>query len=161
MSRLLVQSSIAPAFIERVKSNFVKASSLTGFDPLAPTTYYGPMADSAHFNRVMSFIENGKNSTEVSTGAERKGQKGYFVEPTVFLNPSEDNPLFTDEIFGPVMVINTFDTVEEALRIANNSITGLAGEDYIASSRFFDLDRTGAHCRTNSFTLYFGSHART
>jgi aldehyde dehydrogenase (NAD+) len=129
MSRLLVQSSIADSFIEKVKARFASAGELTGFDPSVPTTAYGPMADITHFNRVMSFIEVGKQSSaELLYGGSQKGGKGLFIEPTVFLNPSADNPILTEEIFGPVLVVNTFDTVEEAIVLANNSVTGLAGK---------------------------------
>jgi aldehyde dehydrogenase (NAD+) len=130
MSRVLVQDTIADKVIERIKSMFLEEDMKTGYDPLEPTTYYGPMADLSHFKRVMSYIESAKKTTEVLTGGSRKGSKGYFIEPTVFLNPSADQPIYTEEIFGPVMVVNTFSTPEEAVRLANDTDTGLAGEHF-------------------------------
>jgi aldehyde dehydrogenase (NAD+) len=127
MSRLFIQDTIADKFIALVKSKFQAADKLTGFDPLQLATSYGPMADSQHFRRVMQYIENGKNKTQVLTGGSKKGDKGFFVEPTIFLNPSYDDPIYREEIFGPVLVINTFSTPEEAIRLANDTDTGLAG----------------------------------
>lgn len=127
MSRLFIQDTIADKFVTLVKSKFQAADKLTGFDPLQQATSYGPMADLQHFRRVMQYIENGKNKTQVLTGGSKKGDKGFFVEPTIFLNPSADDPIYREEIFGPVLVISTFSTPEEAIRLANDTDTGLAG----------------------------------
>lgn len=128
MSRLLIQDTIADKFIMLVKSMFQAADKQTGFNPLERTTSYGPMADSQHFNRVMSYIDIGKKTTEVLTGGAKKGDRGFFIQPTVFLNPSADLPIYREEIFGPVLVVNTFSTPEEAIRLANDTNTGLAGK---------------------------------
>ncbi len=127
MSRLFVQDTIADKFIALVKSKFEAAEQQTGFDPLQLTTAYGPMADSEHFNRVMHYIQRGKKNTELLIGGSKKGERGFFVEPTVFLNPSEDAPIYREEIFGPVLVIKRFSTPDDALRLANDTDTGLAG----------------------------------
>lgn len=127
MSRLLIQDTIAEKFISLVKAKFQAVNELTGFDPLDDATQYGPLANSAHLDNVMSYIESGKKSTELLVGGSRKGEKGFFVEPTIFLNPSVDEPIYAEEIFGPVLVIKTFSTVEEGIKLANDTDTGLAG----------------------------------
>jgi acyl-CoA reductase-like NAD-dependent aldehyde dehydrogenase len=70
-------------------------------------------------------IERGKNEAELVVGGVRHGDQGCFVEPTVFLNPQKDAQIYTDEIFGPVAVVRTFDTEEEALEVANDTEYGL------------------------------------
>jgi len=130
-SRLLVQESIAPAFIEAVKARFAHAETLTGFDPTEATTAYGPLADKAQFDRVLSFIEKGKAANgEPVIGGKQKGDKGYFIEPTIFLNPDKESAIFKEEIFGPVLNIRTFKTEEEAIELANDTNTGLSAQLY-------------------------------
>lgn len=58
--------------------------------------------DSIQFNRVMQYVEGGKKTAKVLIGGKRKGEKGYFVEPTVFTEVADDDPLNKEEIFGPV-----------------------------------------------------------
>jgi aldehyde dehydrogenase (NAD+) len=126
-SRLYVQEDIAPKFIEAVKGEFEKASSTLGADPRDKTTVLGPLADKKQFDSVLSFIDDGKKSAKLLTGGKRKGKTGYFVEPTIFLDPSDDSRAYKEEIFGPVLVIKTFKTEEDAIKLANNSGYGLAG----------------------------------
>lgn len=79
----------------------------------------------------MSFLESGKSSgAEVLTGGIRKGNKGCFIEPTIYLNPDAKSTIYTDEIFGPVLTIKTFKTEEEAIEMANDTTYGLAASIY-------------------------------
>lgn len=86
-SRVLVQEGIAPKFIEAIKTAFEKADEKMG-DPNLEDTAFGPLADKKQFERVMSFMTGAKEEgVQVLTGGERKGDKGTFVRPTIFLNP--------------------------------------------------------------------------
>lgn len=127
-SRCYVQEEIAPQFIESMKVEFEKAASALGADPLDKTTALGPLADNAQFDRVMSFVVAGSKSAKLLTGGKRKGQKGYFFEPTIFLEPADDNAAYKEEIFGPVLIIKTFRTEDEAIELANNTHFGLSGK---------------------------------
>lgn len=127
-SRLYVQESIAPTFIEAVKGRFATLTESLGANPLEATTMHGPMADEAHFNRVMSYIELGKQSAQPLIGGSRKGDKGFWIEPTIFLNPDKESRVYKEEIFGPVLSIVTFKTEEEAIELANDTNTGLSGK---------------------------------
>ena len=127
-SRLYVQESIAPQFIEAVKARFADISSKLGANPREVTTGHGPMADEKHFNRVMNYIDIGKKTGAPIIGGTRKGDKGYFIHPTIFLNPNKDSPIYKEEIFGPVLNIVTFKTEEEVIEMANDTNTGLSGK---------------------------------
>jgi aldehyde dehydrogenase (NAD+) len=123
-----VQESIAPAFIGAVKARFLGATSALGADPQDPTTMMGPIADEIQFNRVMSYINIGKEGGAALVGGAQKGDKGFFIEPTIFLNPDKESRVYREEIFGPVLTIQTFKTEEEAIELANDTKTGLSCE---------------------------------
>ncbi|KAF2651684.1 aldehyde dehydrogenase [Lophiostoma macrostomum CBS 122681] len=131
-SRLFVQSSIADKFIEGLKARFQGASGIMG-DPSEPSTMLGPLADNKQLERVLGFIETGKSEAKLLVGGERKGDKGAFVEPTIFLNPSKDATIYKDEIFGPVLTVLTFETEEEAIKLANDTSYGLSACVYTGS----------------------------
>lgn len=126
-SRLFVQEAMAPAFIEAVKERFRVISSHLGADPKLGTTMHGPLADEAQFNRVMSYIDIGKETSAPVVGGNRKGDKGFFIEPTLFVNPDKNSRHYKEEIFGPVLSIVTFKTEDEAIELANDTKTGLSG----------------------------------
>lgn len=88
----------------------------------------GPLADKSQLERVLGYIEAGKSEAELLVGGERKGEKGTFVQPTIFLNPKKDAKIYREEIFGPVLTILTFDTEEEAIKLANDTSYGLSGK---------------------------------
>ncbi len=98
-----------------------------GADPRTGTTTHGPLPDEAQFNRVMSYIDLGKEYSPPVVGGNRKGDKGFFIEPTLFVNPDKKGKVFNEEIFGPVLSIVTFKTEEEVIELANDSVTGLSG----------------------------------
>lgn len=113
-------------FIAGLKERFKAAASAMGPDPSQMTTTLGPLADKIQFDRVMSFIDSGKNDAEMIVGGHRQGEKGYFVQPTIFLNPHKQAKVYKEEIFGPVVTISTFDTEEEAIDLANDTTYGLS-----------------------------------
>jgi gamma-glutamyl-gamma-aminobutyraldehyde dehydrogenase len=124
-SRLLVQREIKDALLEKLVA---RASSMQPGDPLDPASKMGAMVDANHAANVMRFIKAGKKSARLVAGGELVGVggRGSFVQPTIFDNVRHDDPLARDEIFGPVLSIIPFDDEEEAVRIANDSIYGLA-----------------------------------
>lgn len=126
-SRLFVQASIAEKFIDGLKARFQGLDGAVG-DPNAANTYIGPLADKAQLERVLGYIEAGKSEAELLVGGERKGDKGTFVQPTIFLNPAKDGKIYREEIFGPVLSVLTFETEEEAIKLANDTSYGLSGK---------------------------------
>lgn len=79
-------------------------------------------------NRVLAYIEDGKIEADLICGGNRIGDEGCFVEPTIFLNPNPGSKVYTEEIFGPVLVVKTFQTEKEAISLANDTQFGLSGK---------------------------------
>ena len=125
-SRVYVQEGIYDKFIEKYKAAFIERTKALG-DPDDKSTLLGPLVDEAQFNRVTGFIERGKaqKSGTLLTGGARLGDKGFFIEPTIFTDVNPASEIHTDEIFGPVSVVRTFKTEEEVLKMSNESEYGL------------------------------------
>jgi aldehyde dehydrogenase (NAD+) len=98
-------------------------------DPLDASTRVGPLISSAQRERVEGYIAKGKSegATLVAGGGRPEFSKGYFVQPTVFADVKSKMTIAQEEIFGPVLSILPYDSEEEAIEIANDSIYGLAG----------------------------------
>ncbi|KAF2715196.1 aldehyde dehydrogenase [Pleomassaria siparia CBS 279.74] len=131
-SRTFVHEDIAPKFIEQLKARFEQLTHAIGA-PLDSKTYLGPLVDAKQFERVMDFLDVGKGEAELVTGGKRHGTSGFYVEPTIFLNPAEDARIYREEIFGPVSTIKTFKTEEEVIRMANDTMFGLSACVFTAS----------------------------
>ena len=104
-------------------------------DPLDPSVKIGPLASRAQYDKVLSYIELGKaeGAEMLCGGAAPELGKGWYVRPTVFTNVTNDMRIAREEIFGPVLCVITYDTVDEAVAIANDTPYGLSagvfGED--------------------------------
>jgi aldehyde dehydrogenase (NAD+)/retinal dehydrogenase len=123
-SRVYVQRTIADQFIEEYKKKMAAAANDLG-DPQDAGIRLGPMVDESHLERVKAMVERGRLEAELVVGGARYGDKGCFMEPTVFLNPKNDAEIYKNEIFGPVSIIKTFETEEEVLKLANDTEFGL------------------------------------
>lgn len=124
-SRTFVHEDIADEFVKKLKSRFEQLSHAIR-SPTDANTMMGPLVDSKQFERVMGFLDIGKNEAELLTGGVRKGESGFYVEPTIFLNPKDDARIYREEIFEPVLTIRTFKTEEEAIKLANDTAFGLS-----------------------------------
>ena len=122
-----MHEDIAPKFIAGLKINYERASQDLGASPLDARTTLGPVADKAQLKRVLAYIEEGQKTAQLVTGGKRKGSKGFFIEPTIFLNPAPDSKIYRQEIFGPVIVVKTFKTEDEVIELANDTEYGLSG----------------------------------
>lgn len=97
-------------------------------DPSKEETKVGPMVSKNQLNTVLDYIEIGKNEgADIFIGGKAIDRVGYYVEPTVFIHVTNDMRIAQEEIFGPVLSVITYDSVEEAIEIANDSIYGLSG----------------------------------
>ncbi len=125
-SRLLVQAQIKDAFLEKVQNI---GRTLVPGDPLDPETKLGAIVDEGQMKRVLSYIESGRrDGAEVRLGGRRIREEsgGFYIEPTVFDGVQPRMQIAREEIFGPVLSTLTFETVDEAIRIANDVVYGLA-----------------------------------
>merc|ERR1719481_1467634 len=119
---------------EFVKRATERAKIRTVGDPFAAGTEQGPQVDEEQFNKVLGYIQSGvAEGACLRAGGARWGDKGYFVEPTVFSDVSDDMKICKEEIFGPVQVIQKFKTVEEVVERANNNTYGLAAAVFTSS----------------------------
>ncbi len=128
-SRLVLERKLAGKFLPRLAE--ASAKIIVG-DGLDPKTEMGPLITRAHMDRVLHYIElgRGKGARTICGGGRLTDgalAKGNFVAPTVFVDTRPDMKIVREEIFGPVLVVQLFDTEEEALHLANDTIYGLAG----------------------------------
>lgn len=134
-SRIYVQRSAAERFVARF-GELARARKLG--DPAQKETESGPQADRSQYETVASYVEEGKKTGQLlEPGTAAPADKGgLFVAPTIFLQQPEDSRIMKEEVFGPVVCINTFETEEEAMRLANDTEYGLYAAVYTS-----DLDR--------------------
>jgi len=123
-SRLFVEEKVHDQFIDKMLKK-VKEQKVG--DPFDPDTTQGPQVSQEQCDRVMGFIEAGKKEgAKLLTGGGRVGDKGYFVQPTVFDNVTDNMKIAKEEIFGPVMNILKFKDINEVIRRGNQTFFGLA-----------------------------------
>ncbi|WOL02979.1 aldehyde dehydrogenase family 2 member C4-like [Canna indica] len=123
-SRVYVQEGIYDEFVKKAAES---AQTWKVGDPFDPTVQQGPQVDKAQFDKVLSYIELGKKEgATLLTGGKPCGDTGYYIQPTIFTDVKEDMKIAQDEIFGPVMSLMKFKTIEEAIDKANGTRYGLA-----------------------------------
>jgi len=123
-SRLFVEKKIHQDFVERLAE---KSKERKLGDPLDPHTEQGPQVSQEQMDKILGYVEQGqKEGATLLTGGRRHGKKGYFIEPTVFDNVKDDMAIAKDEIFGPVVSVLPFSSVDEVVERANKTTYGLA-----------------------------------
>lgn len=122
-SRTFVQEGIYDRFVKR---SIELANSRAVGDPFNTSTVQGPQVNAQQLDKILELIDSGiKEGAKLETGGKRIGNKGYYVEPTVFSGVSDGMTIAREEIFGPVQQIIKFKTVEEVIQRSNDSIYGL------------------------------------
>jgi phenylacetaldehyde dehydrogenase len=123
-SRLYVEKSIFDRVVEGVADYAKKIKVGSG---LEPDTQMGPLVSEEQLNRVCGYLEAGfSEGAKALAGGQKKGDRGYFVEPTVLVNTTENMKVVQEEIFGPVVAAMPFSDPDEILPRANDSAYGLA-----------------------------------
>lgn len=123
-SRCYVQEEIYDKFVEKAVA---RAQKKTVGDPFDTKNENGPQVDEEQYKKILSLIQSGKDEkARLMCGGDRLGNIGYFIQPTVFADVTDDMRIAKEEIFGPVQQIIKFKTMEEVIPRANNTAYGLA-----------------------------------
>ncbi|HLW64006.1 MAG TPA: aldehyde dehydrogenase family protein [Gemmataceae bacterium] len=123
-SRLFVEEKIHKEFVDRLAA---KAKGRKLGDPLDPSTEQGPQVSNEQMDKILKYCDIGqKEGAKLLLGGKRHGSNGYFVEPTVFDNVKDEMTIAKDEIFGPVVSVLPFKSMEEVIDRANRTNYGLA-----------------------------------
>ena len=124
-SRLLLHAPIAEEFLARLVE---RSALMTPGNPLDPASALGAIVDEEHTRRVLGFIERARSQGRILLGGTREtvGGRGCFIAPTIVAGLASTAELVTEEVFGPVLAVQTFDDEAEAIRMANDTVYGLA-----------------------------------
>ncbi|KAJ6187565.1 hypothetical protein N7519_002473 [Penicillium mononematosum] len=159
-SRIYVHESVAKQFIKLFCEKF---AAVQMGDPLDPATSHGPQIDLLQYNWIKEYLAIGKKDGTLRLGGD--ANDGFFVRPTIFEGVGEDLRLMRAEVFGPVVVINTFFTETEAIEKANNSEFGLYAAVFtkdldraVRLAKALDAGTVGVNCTspTNARDTAFG-----
>ena len=144
-SRLFVEDNVYDEVVDRIAD---RNRQHTIGDPFDLDTRQGPQVDQAQFDKILQYVEYGKqDGASCVTGGNRVGERGFFVEPTLFTNVTDEMRIAREEIFGPVLSVLKFSEVDELVRRANDTNFGLAAavwtRDVSKAHRFADKVRAG------------------
>lgn len=130
-SRLLVQQGIKKLLLEAM---LAQMDEWQMGDPLDPTTRLGALINKTHFAKVSSYLDQARlEKLKILSGGDTR--QGAYVQPTIIDGVTRDSKLFREEIFGPVLAVTTFNTLEEAIELANDTPYGLAASVYSGNLR--------------------------
>ena len=150
----MVHKSIEEEFVNKLVSISKKAK--VG-DPLDPATQVGPIANGPHYERVLQKIKEAELAGHklLLDGRSFCSDKGYFIGPTIFNDVPNDSDLAQNEVFGPVLSIETWGSEQEVIRLANDSVYGLAAgiwtKDIAFAMRIADRIQAGTVYINNYF----------
>ena len=159
-TRLIVEESIHDEFVNALVERVKKFKLGSGFDE---ETQMGPLISAEHLTKVEKYVETGiKEGARLAVGGRRPEepelQRGFFYLPTIFTDCTTDMKIVQEEAFGPILTVEKFHTEEEAIKLANDSVYGLAGgvwtNDTVKAERCATKMRMGT-VWINDFNLYF------
>ncbi len=123
-SRLYVEKSIFDEVVEGVSAKAKKINIGPGWEAASDM---GPLVSEEQLNRVCGYLESGRaEGAKAVVGGSRHGDKGYFVQPTVLVDTNENMKVVREEIFGPVVTAIPFSDYDDVVKVANNTVYGLA-----------------------------------
>lgn len=135
-TRVFVQRGVLERFLDRL---IARSKNAVIGDPKDEATTFGPLVTKAQMEKVLAYIETGKKEgARLMLGGGRADRKGFYVQPTIFTDVTDDMTIAREEIFGPVLSVLPFDSEDEVIRRANDTQFGLAGG-------VFTRDITRAH----------------
>jgi 1-pyrroline-5-carboxylate dehydrogenase len=154
-SRAVVHQDVYDEVLEKAVA---LTKTLTLGNPEDLSNYMGPVIDEKSFNKIMNYIEVGKQEGRLMTGGEGDDSKGYFIQPTIVADLDENARLMQEEIFGPVVGFSKARDFDHMMKIANNTDYGLTGalisnnrehierarEEFHVGNLYFNRTCTGA-----------------
>ncbi len=154
-SRAIVLEDVYDTVLDRVVE---LTKELTVGNPVDRSNFMGPVIDQAAFDKIMSYVEIGKEEGRLMAGGEGDNSTGFFVQPTIFADLKREDRLMKEEIFGPVVAFAKAKDFTEAIEIANDTDYGLTGavitnnrahidqakEDFHVGNLYFNRGCTGA-----------------
>ncbi|WP_088102743.1 L-glutamate gamma-semialdehyde dehydrogenase [Halalkalibacter urbisdiaboli] len=154
-SRAVVHEAVYDEVLEKVVA---LTEALTVGKPTTHDMYMGPVVDQGAFNKIMSYVEIGKEEGRLMTGGQGDDSEGFFIQPTVFADLEPKSRLMQEEIFGPIVAFSKAKNFEDAIDIANNTEYGLTGavishnraniekakQDFHVGNLYFNRNCTGA-----------------
>jgi aldehyde dehydrogenase (NAD+) len=153
-TRMLLPRSRYDEAVELLQAAF---EGVTYGDPNDPGNIMGPLVNARQRERVLGYIEQGKAEGArlvVGGGAPSHLPKGYFVEPTLFVDVDPDSTIAQEEIFGPVLSVLAYEDDDDAVRIANNSAYGLSGA--VSSASIERAESVARRIRTGTISVNGG-----
>ncbi|MBB5174232.1 L-glutamate gamma-semialdehyde dehydrogenase [Texcoconibacillus texcoconensis] len=123
-SRVVAHEDVYDELLDKVVA---KTKEVTVGDPTDYNTYMGPVIDQAGYDKIMRYMDLGKEEGRLMVGGEGEVSKGYFVQPTVFADLDPQARMMQEEIFGPVVAFSKAKDFDEAIDVANNTVYGLTG----------------------------------
>ncbi|TCP29992.1 delta-1-pyrroline-5-carboxylate dehydrogenase [Scopulibacillus darangshiensis] len=154
-SRAVIHEDVYDEVLEKV---IAITKEKTVGEPTSPDVYMGPVIDQASYDKIMNYIEIGKEEGRLAHGGNGEDKKGFFIEPTIFADVDPEARLMQEEIFGPVVAFSKAKDFDEAIEIANNTEYGLTGavisnnrshiekakRDFRVGNLYFNRNCTGA-----------------
>jgi aldehyde dehydrogenase (NAD+) len=123
-SRILVQASIFDVFVEKFRKQISEVSVIG--DQWSENTFQGPQVTKQQYERILSYVDIGRQEgAKLVEGGEKRSGDGYYIKPVVFTDVSSKMRIYREEVFGPFVVIATFESEDEAIEMANDTIYGL------------------------------------
>lgn len=125
-TRVLCQDGIHDDFVAAVAEQATATRTTFEGGPEDEDALVPPLNNAAQMERVLGFLERKPGHADIAAGGSRQGDRGFFVEPTVVVGLQQDDEMIQQEIFGPVMTVQSFDSEQRALEMANGVVYGLA-----------------------------------
>lgn len=154
-SRLLVEESVYEEVVSKLSA---RAAKMGHGNPIDPETRLGPQVSKAQLDSILGYIESAKaDGARLTAGGARAGDKGYFVQPTVFADVPVSAKIFQEEIFGPVLAVTSFKDMDDLLAKVNGTEFGLASavwtRDISKAHKFAKAVKAGT-CWINTYGLF-------
>ncbi|MFC0558396.1 L-glutamate gamma-semialdehyde dehydrogenase [Halalkalibacter alkalisediminis] len=141
-SRAVVHQDVYDEVLEKVVR---LTKELSVGEPTTRDIYMGPVVDKAAFDKIMSYVEIGKEEGQLVAGGEGDDSKGFFIQPTVFANLDPNSRIMQEEIFGPVVGFSKARDFDHAIEIANNTEYGLTGAVITNNRAHIEQAKQGFH----------------